>query len=61
MVNGTLLFRGKVVIPASEALKGTILETYYNDPLAGHFGRKRTEELIRRKFYWKHLSADVAN
>lgn len=33
---------------------------HHDDPLAGHFGRTETQELVSRKFSWKGLAEDVA-
>jgi transposase InsO family protein len=47
----------KLVIPASMKLR--ILNNYHNLPYAGHQGAERTTKLLRSKFFWKSLAADV--
>ena len=46
-------------MPAEPALRSEILKQNHDDPLAGHFGRNRILELIRRKYYWPHISQEV--
>ena len=47
------------MIPGSEGLRQELLRLYHDSPLAGHFGVGRTMELLRRKFFWKNITADV--
>jgi transposase InsO family protein len=55
--NGFLHYEGKVYIPDGVRLKA--MDLCHDDPLAGHFGTKRTLELIRRQFYWPKMLQDV--
>lgn len=48
--NGLLRHHGRIYVP--EALRATIIEQHHDDPLAGHFGARKTLELISRKYYW---------
>ena len=52
-------FQGRIYIPEEMTIRQEFLKLYYDDPLAGHFGRDRTEELLKRKFYWKNMTLDV--
>ncbi len=36
-----------------------LISRHHNNPLAGHFGIKKTRELIARKYYWSTLRRDV--
>ena len=36
-----------------------LISQYHNNPLAGHFGINKTQELITRKYYWPTLRQDV--
>jgi transposase InsO family protein len=57
-----LLRRGKVVyIPRCEPLKLEILRRNHDDPTAGHYGYKRTQKVIARKYYWVDQNRDVAD
>ena len=53
-----LFHEGKAYIPAS--LRGEILELNHDDPLAGHFGKDKTIELVSRKYYWPSMKSDIA-
>lgn len=57
---GTLFFKGRLVIPAQEALRLEILRRHHDDPRAGHMGAQKTLELISRKFHWNLIGDDVA-
>ena len=60
-VKDGLLFREKqIVVPQQRALIDELLHVYHDDELAGHWGRDKTLELLRRKFYWKTMLTDVA-
>jgi hypothetical protein len=41
-------------------LRNEILRCYHDDPLAGHFGQDRTEELVKRKFFWTGMANFIA-
>lgn len=43
---GILRFKGAVYIPPNQAVRMEIFKICHNDPLAGHFGYKKTQELI---------------
>ena len=53
-----LFYEGKAYIPAS--LRGEILELNHDDPLAEHFGKDKTIELVSRKYYWPSMKSDIA-
>jgi hypothetical protein len=55
-----LCFKKRLFIPTGENLRQEIIELYHDALWVGHFGRNRTEEMLRRKFYWTNLQADVA-
>ena len=51
-VKDRLLFREKqIVVPQQRVLIDELLHVYHDDELAGHWGRDKTLELLRRKFY----------
>ena len=41
-------------------MRTKLLSIHHNDPLAGHFGRSRTLELMKRKYHWPNLHLDIA-
>jgi transposase InsO family protein len=57
---GLLRYQGRLYIPERNGLRQKLLNIYHDDPLAGHFGRTRTTELLRRKFHWINMQNDVA-
>ena len=57
---GLLRYQNRLYIPERNGLRQKLLNIYHNDPLAGHFGRTRTTELLKRKFHWVNMQDDVA-
>lgn len=58
---GLVRYQGRLYIPRGEGLRRELLRLYHDDPLAGHFGRNRTEALLKRRFYWVNMQDDVAS
>lgn len=56
---GLLRFRGAAYVPDDQALRMEILKICHDDPLAGHFGFKKTFELVKRKYYWTRMSPEI--
>ena len=50
--NGLLTYDGLIWIPNNDELRLEILKQHHDHELAGHPGRERTLELIKRNFYW---------
>lgn len=40
-------------------IRTELINKCHNDPLAGHFGIERTQELITQKYFWLSFQADV--
>lgn len=61
-VRDGLLFdnRGRLIVPDDRVLKTKILYELHDNPLAGHMGITKTEELVTRHFWWRGLREDVA-
>jgi transposase InsO family protein len=57
--DGLLRYRGRAYIPLEKALRSEILRMNHDDATAGHFGFRRTFELVARKYFWQSLRADV--
>ena len=57
--NGTLFHDGLVYIPDKPELRLFVIRSHHDDPLAGHFGSKKTLELITRSYFWPGISADI--
>ncbi|KAL2104491.1 hypothetical protein VUR80DRAFT_367 [Thermomyces stellatus] len=56
-----LRWKDRVYIPQDASVRREILKLYHDDPLAGHFGRDKTTELIQRRFHWKKLQEEVGD
>jgi transposase InsO family protein len=56
---GGLRFKNRVYVPLEPALRAELLKTYHDDPLAGHFGRAKTLELLARSYHWLNIEQDV--
>ena len=57
--DGVMRYDGRIYLPAGCGMRAQTLRSHHDDPLAGHFGTKRTLELISRKYYWPGMSTDV--
>lgn len=53
--NGLLLFKNLVFVPNSNTIKLEILRQFHDSPSAGHFGVKRTLELVSRNYFWPRM------
>ena len=49
----------KLVVPKG-SMRQRILREVHDSVLSGHLGRDRTEELLRRQYWWPNLHGDVA-
>jgi transposase InsO family protein len=56
---GTLRFKGRLVIPAAPAVRRELVRLHHDDPRAGHFGNRKTVELLKRRFHWENIDTDV--
>ncbi len=52
-----LYYQGFPYVP--KIIRSELISRYHNNPLVGHFGIKKTQELIARKYYWPPLRQDV--
>jgi transposase InsO family protein len=57
--SGILRRSGKVWIPEDQALRQNILLKNHDDPMGGHYGVDRTVDVLKRKYYWPGLRANV--
>ena len=58
-IDGMLHHQGLPYVP--EIIQTELISRHHDDPLTGHFGIKKTRELIARKYYWPMLRRDVEN
>ncbi len=42
-----------------EIVRYELISRHYDNPLAGHFGINKTQELIDRKYYWPTLYCNI--
>src|SRR5437660_662460 len=45
----------RLYIPDNEAIQNGILESEHDGQIAGHFGQRKTHEIITRNFYWPKM------
>ena len=60
-VEDGVIFRpeGLIEVPNVPKFRTLLLSESHDQPLAGHFGRDRTLDLLRRKWFWKGMAKDV--
>lgn len=51
----------QLVIPNHQELRTAIIREHHDPPYAGHRGRKATEHLVQRLYWWPGLQQDVHN
>ena len=58
--DGDLVYReGRICVPKDETLRGDIIRSHHDTPIAGHPGQFKTYELITRNYWWPGLQRDV--
>ena len=50
-----LYYLQRLYVPDDKAVRSELFACFYEDSLAGHFGEKRTLELIQRYYHWVHI------
>ena len=48
-------YQRRIYIPDSNALKLKVAHQYYDRKVAGHFGRDKTLDLMKRNYYWPNM------
>ena len=56
---GLLRHQGRAYIPPMQSIRQEIIAQCHDHPMAGHFGAKRTIDLVSRTYYWGHFENDV--
>uniref|UniRef100_A0A803TM34 Gypsy retrotransposon integrase-like protein 1 n=1 Tax=Anolis carolinensis TaxID=28377 RepID=A0A803TM34_ANOCA len=56
--NGVLVRRGQVYVPVG-ALRLEVIRAHHDEPMAGHFGRFKTVQLITRNYWWPKMRQDI--
>jgi hypothetical protein len=57
--NGCLLYQEHQYVPPKDTLQLCIIQSHHDVPAAGHPGRAKTFDLIKRQYYWLSLWKDV--
>ena len=55
--NGLLQYEGRLYVPAIARIE--VLRMCHDDPLAGHFGFRRTMDTVSREFWWPQVRQQV--
>ena len=50
---------GQMYVPGDDSLRMHIIATHHDSPIAGHPGYQKTQELIKRQYYWPRLASDI--
>ena len=58
-INGVLHHQSLLYVP--EIIRIELISKHHDDPLAKHFGIKKSRKLVTRKYYWPMLCHDVDN
>lgn len=53
--------RDRLFLVVPPTLKHEILRANHGEPVAGHFGFKKTAARIYERYYWPHMSQDIMN
>ena len=48
-------------MPLNLAVYAELLQIHHNNALAGHFNKKKTLDLLSRKYYWPSINMDIIN
>ncbi|KFK24528.1 hypothetical protein AALP_AAs46225U000100, partial [Arabis alpina] len=59
VVQGRLLRKGKLVVPAQSRLVNVILQEFHNGKLGGHGGVLKTQKRVEAIFYWKGMMSRI--
>ena len=59
--DGLVYKGGKLVVPDNFDLKGQIITSHHNSPLARHPGQAKTIEKVQRSYYWSTLRDNVVD
>jgi hypothetical protein len=57
-INDTPYYQDRMYIPEGP-LRLEVLRSCHDTKLAGHYGRRKTTELVTRKFYWPNMNQSI--
>jgi hypothetical protein len=56
---GFLILEERVYVSAS--IRMAIMERGHDHPLAGYYGRDKTQNMLKSRYFWPSMNADIAN
>lgn len=59
LMDGHLLYKGRVVIPSNSKFKGLLLSEYHCTAVGGHAGETKTYLRLSAEWYWVEVRKDV--
>lgn len=59
VVDNLIYYQNKLYVPNNQTIKTKILYECHDTILSSHRGVTKTEEIIRRLYYWNHIHKDV--
>ena len=51
VVTGMMTYKGRIYVPATDSLRGTVISQFYDNHESGHLGALETTELVSGDFY----------
>jgi transposase InsO family protein len=60
LLDGLLLYQGRLVIPAVNNLVTDLIREAHDQISSAHPGKSKTARILGQKYYWKSLTTDVA-
>lgn len=57
--DGLILMDGKTYVPDCDSLRAQVMDCCHNSKLAGHFGHRKSLDLVSRSFWWPRQRAFV--
>ena len=57
--DGLIFYKGRIYVPKSLSLRKRIVQLCHDSPTAGHPGRRGTQELVGRLYWWPGLTMFV--
>jgi hypothetical protein len=54
-----LRYNNRIFVPPEPAIRAELLKIHHDDPLAGHFGKMKTLELLSRAYFWLQMEKEV--
>ena len=56
-----ILFKGNQLCVPKGSMRENLIQEKHNGSLSGHFGIRKTMELVQRFCYWPKMSKDITN